>query len=638
MPPNPATSNDVNATPNTFSKVHTNSGSDDALVLAKRWLDACRETHTSCHEAGPNVPPTRLIDLQGHNSARVYLKEPCGEADEYAALSYCWGADYQDSGPTTKTSNIVSHRNDGIDIERLPKIILEAIQATRRLGLRYLSVDRLCIIQDSPEDWAHEAALMCAVYSGATLTLSADGSSSATEGLFQTDQALSKIVYKDYVDPDGYATLIVLTQRQPHDTVESRRLSSSQPIDTRGWTMQERLMSRRILHFTSDEMAWECDAVTECECRRDSGASSRELSPKGLQDMESIYEKWCVITQDYAKRSTRYDTDKLPALRGLVERFQRLMADLSGADSKQPDEYLAGLWRGDLVAQLAWKFPSKSDLEAFFKGTTDVARIREANAEGVPDRLDTIRERSNNRHWRETDRYVAPSWSWAHLRGPMSYLTCEPRAPFISYAEIIEAQTVPVRRTEPAGQVSSGFITLNGHMVHGLAVNTGEIEYVSGERKQFCLLWKKTNGYSCHLSFEPDDCAKLERRARSASGATLFLPGTRDHGRFEKGESRVTGIEIESLPISKHKVTTEDTLEAGIDSLDINSSVPEELLEAFRGNSGYPRYSFYLVLAESQEQKGKYERIGCFDVWVPEERDVMETLFCDSEKAQITII
>lgn len=608
------------------------------MVLAKRWLDACRETHTSCREADSNVPPTRLIDLQGHDSARVYLKEPCGEADEYAALSYCWGADDQDSGPTTETSNIVSHRNDGIEIERLPKTILEAIHATRKLGFRYLWVDRLCIIQDSPGDWAHEAALMCAVYSGATLTLSADGSSSATEGLFQTDQALSKLVYKDYVDPDGDATLIVLTQQHSHETAESRRLSSSQPIDTRGWTMQERLMSRRILHFTSDEMVWECDAVTECECRRDSGASSRELSPKGLQDMESIYEKWRLITQDYAKRSFRYDKDKLPALRGLVEKFQRLMADISGSDSERPDEYLAGLWRGDLMAQLAWKFPSKSDFEAFFKKTTDAARIGEANAEGVADRLDTTREHSNNRSWRETDGYVAPSWSWAHLRGPISYLTCEPRASFISYAEIIEAQTVPVRRTEPTGQVSSGFITLNGHMVHGLAVNTCEIEYDDGEQKQFCLLWKKSNGYNCHWSFEPDDCAKWERRARFMSRATLFLLGTRDHGRFERGESRVTGIEMANLPRSKQKVTTEDTLEAGVDSLEINSSVPEEILEAFRDNSGYPRYSFYLVLVESQEQKGKYERIGCFDVWVPAERDIMETLFHDSEKGQITII
>ncbi|KAF5514704.1 hypothetical protein CGCF413_v000186 [Colletotrichum fructicola] len=161
------------------------------------------------------------------------------------------------------TSKKLKARAASIEIHSLPSTIRDAIHAARKLDLQYLWVDRLCIIQDSAEDWAHEAALMCQVYSGATLTLSADGSNSATQGLFQTDQALSKLDYRTYTDPDGDATPMVLIKPQPHPTVSGRALDLSQPIDSRGWTMQERLMSRRVLHFTSDEMAWECDTLTE---------------------------------------------------------------------------------------------------------------------------------------------------------------------------------------------------------------------------------------------------------------------------------------------------------------------------------------------------------------------------------------
>lgn len=621
MPVNPGPSHAGHPTPNSFARVQNSSGSDEALILAKTWLDSCREEHTSCREGDSNVPPTRLIDVQGKDPARVYLREPCGDADEYAALSYCWGG--QDPGPVTETSNIVSHRNDGIEIETLPKTISEAIYATRKLGLRYLWVDRLCIVQDSTDDWDREAALMCAVYSGATLTLSADGSDSARKGLFQTGQALSQLKYTEYVGPGGDATMLLLLQAPPHGTVAGRCLSSSQPIDTRGWTMQERLMSRRILHFSSDEMAWECNTVTECECRRESRASSRELSAKGLQDMESIYEKWREITQAYAQRSLRCDKDKLPALRGLVEQFQRLMASAAGTNPDQPDEYLAGLWKGDLVAQLAWRAPSKAASDAFSK----------ADGPGTTDAVQT----GGNNVCRETDVYVAPSWSWAHLRGPMSYITFQPRTPFISYADIIEARMDP---TESTGQVSSGFITLKGYMVRGLSAGTVELTYENDEQKSFHFWRKKANGYSCSLLLEPDDAVGLKRRhGSSISDGILFLLGTQDHTKFEGGESKVTGVNLDRMPIAKrHVIPEEDMLEIGFESLHIDNSVPDELWEAFQDNSGYPRYSFYLVLVESQEQKGKYERIGCFDVWEKDEVDVMKTLFHDSEKGEITII
>ncbi|KAF3811070.1 hypothetical protein GCG54_00010406 [Colletotrichum gloeosporioides] len=631
---NPLTSDEPRFKPASLAKVQFSSGSDEVLLLAKKWLDNCRERHTTCSISGSALLPTRVIDLREADQDRVHLRESQDESGEYAALSYCWGSGAP--GLLTTTKNYHSHL-EGIEIHGLPKTIRDAVHAARKLDLKYLWVDRLCIIQDSAEDWAHEAALMCEVYSGATLTLSADGSNSANQGLFQTDQALSKLEYRTYIGPDGDVTPMVLTKPQPHPTVSGRSLDLSQPIDSRGWTMQERLMSRRVLHFTSDEMAWECDTLTECECRRESGLSNRELSLGRKHDMQSIYDTWRLIVRAYAKRSLAHESDKMPALRGLVDRFQRLMAQ--GSDTV-PEEYLAGLWKGDLVAQLAWKPPSKSDLDAFMKATNrrNVESIGDTNTEDMVAWMAVLKERNKQGDWHESGCYVAPTWSWAHLRGPMSYLTCLPSTPFVSYADVIEARTVPVIQDEPTGQLCSGSITLRGHMVRGLDFDSAQGIYEDGTVQDICFLSLEKHGYRWSIELEPDDVAGLtRRRGYNLTNIVVFLLGTKDLKLNDGEEGIVIGVS-KPRQISRKQKAEADTLEVGVRDLNIVSSVPHELSDVFCRDIDFARWSSYLVLVESLEEEGKYERIGCFDVWGREDKEVLESLFADSTTGQITIV
>jgi hypothetical protein len=87
--------------------------------------------------------------------------------DNYVALSYCWGADQTIK---TKLASLVSHE-DGIRVETLPKTIQDAIHITRELGIDFLWVDSLCIIQDRAEDLAKEVVDMPHYYSNSVATL-----------------------------------------------------------------------------------------------------------------------------------------------------------------------------------------------------------------------------------------------------------------------------------------------------------------------------------------------------------------------------------------------------------------------------------------------------------------------------------
>ncbi|KAF6818522.1 hypothetical protein CPLU01_13310 [Colletotrichum plurivorum] len=181
MEPSPLTSPDKKFEPHNIARVLPNSGSEAALSLARAWLRNCREQHPACKASTDAHRPTRVLCLGDADATSVYLQESDTQDFEYAALSYRWGP--ASPGILTRKSNYEAHKKDGIAVEYLPSTIRDAVYATRQLGLQHLWVDRLCIIQDSVEDWAREAALMCAVYSGAAVTLSANGSSSAEDGL-----------------------------------------------------------------------------------------------------------------------------------------------------------------------------------------------------------------------------------------------------------------------------------------------------------------------------------------------------------------------------------------------------------------------------------------------------------------------
>lgn len=103
--------------------------------------------------------PTRLLDLQPRRTGveiclRLTHKNP--PDTPYMTLSHCWG--------TTRflrlTDKTFKYLKAGFKAAELPRSFRDAVHITRELGIRYLWIDALCILQDSTKDWHYEAASM----------------------------------------------------------------------------------------------------------------------------------------------------------------------------------------------------------------------------------------------------------------------------------------------------------------------------------------------------------------------------------------------------------------------------------------------------------------------------------------------
>ena len=145
--------------------------------------------------------PTRVIDVNpSSDSQNPRLVATRGENEKYVALSHCWGSLMEsEAGKHARTlsSNIQTMLAE-IPLHLLPQNFQDAVTTVRELGLRYLWIDALCIIQDDPLDWAREAAKMGDVYGSAYLTIAATSATSSTDGFLRRNASLLPTVAMPY--------------------------------------------------------------------------------------------------------------------------------------------------------------------------------------------------------------------------------------------------------------------------------------------------------------------------------------------------------------------------------------------------------------------------------------------------------
>lgn len=365
---------------------------DDAIRRAREWLDICNTYHEPC-DRQQNAPlPRRIVDLGPPNESRVpVLRETDGDREHYVALSYCWGPLSQ----MKTTEDLLQKFTKSIDQSQLSQTVKDAFSVTRRLGLRYIWIDALCIVQDNPEDFNVEALKMSQYYGNAHLTIAAGSAAGCHDGFLVRPQVGNGEIELRYSRPEDFGTRIV-----EHGTVfaclgDDAFDRERDPLDVRGWTLQESILSRRTLFFGRKQMLFRCRIATFDEdgtVRPSLGETSKgDRIPASLDVIK--YDKdeamrrrhafflWDMYLHRYSLRHLRQKTDKLIAIAGIAQRVQEL----------SQSRYLFGIWEDDIAHGLAWKSTEFSLIKGISGGRAPLVKL------------------GNN----------VPSWSWAAYGGPI---------------------------------------------------------------------------------------------------------------------------------------------------------------------------------------------------------------------------
>lgn len=411
-----------------------NDASISEVEVVHAWMKTCRQSHPECWVPVESYVPTRLIDLDpadGTMMPRIVFSNNLRNKEiDYAALSYCWGTDMPEHVKTT-SKNVLNRANDGFSIETLPRVLKEALIFTRTLGLRYLWIDAICILQDLKSDWKIQSAKMGLVYSHANITIAASASAHTGAGLptytLKNRLGNESLILHCQDRNNGRQERICISLGDP-ETSRSLQLAQD-PLQKRGWALQERHLSRRVIFFSRNYLVWECKKGRSSTILPWSPWSPITRDNRRLFDCDerSLREQiirgaWQKLVHEYSQRNLTFEKDKFYAIAGLVKAI----------DSAFDDQYLAGIWRSTLPTALCW-----------------IRDYRELHVNQTAARL------------------RAPSWSWGSLNGTIGIgaesLSADTKHAVTLYAKVISAKTTTTD-DEYLGLTYKGWIKLKGRL------------------------------------------------------------------------------------------------------------------------------------------------------------------------------
>ncbi|KAL6816755.1 heterokaryon incompatibility domain-containing protein [Trichoderma camerunense] len=318
---------------------------DEAFSLLGRWVEACKRDHAGCCETlsgsvidESQLPqlPSRVIQVSGSS---VRLLPSRGRHGRYASLSHCWGSSGRPPLKTTK-ANLQKHLQD-IPWASIPKTFQDAITVARSIGLAYVWIDSLCIVQDDHQDWLKESKRMGSIYEQAEVTIAASHTPGCWEGfLFPRNPLPPSVEIPSFFSQDS--DISNASGIQVFATVRRDTAANTFPefgtLNSRAWATQEWLLSRRIVFFTKGAIIWSCKAITQ----RETGERCYSISRNT---------RWKNIIEQYSDRQLTYATDRLIALEGLRMELGKKIAC----------EYAFGVWKESLPNQLLWQVTKRID-------------------------------------------------------------------------------------------------------------------------------------------------------------------------------------------------------------------------------------------------------------------------------------
>ena len=436
---------------------YTLSPPHDPVRRARELLEACmlddsgKHDHCQPNKVAPATGaislPRRLLDLSHDNiiltlDTQDWIAKSRATVDElsrYCTLSYRWGK----QPPACMLSTQLT-ADRVLFLVSMPRTFQDAIVVARGLGVRFIWIDALCIVQPSAHgddtDWKREGPRMWLVYQNAICTISATCSEQPNDGFLHkvgTDYNppcnISEKGIKDGTwEPSWIRTGIPLKYAS---VVASN-------LNRRGWVAQERLLSRRILHLSEEGVFWECQGTYDDEeINHGDPAGGKKIGhnigPHHASSMD--FGSWLTFIELYSSSKFTLQTDRLIALSSIarcvpIERFGH--------------EYYAGIWGSHLLMCLSWGSETPCSATA-----------------------------------RDSYLTIAPSWSWASVTGGVQYPSREHGAHSEDLLEIIDVQVSLAEPSNQYGNMKKGALKLRARLC-SLSLPTDGDEYDLGLENQ----------------------------------------------------------------------------------------------------------------------------------------------------------
>jgi hypothetical protein len=485
---------------------HIDPRSDAALSWAQGHIHDCVHNHDcSNFYLKTRSLPTRLIYIPENVSNGCIRLVPDTTSlppnTRYTSLTHCWGKIEPQCLTTIKSIKIYS--TAGIPWATIPQTFRDALQYTRRLGLEYIWIDSICVIQKNERDWEQESTRMFDYYSNAYVTLGSIFGADGTAGFFSERHIQASTLYLFDIIFKGvklgvYARRSVNEELKLYqrDSMPGIELDSSPfPLLTRAWTFQERLVSPRLLLFTQYELFPECYAGRSFHNSQESDFPwdmlkrqyklllSEERYPDRPGDRD-----WGFLVGSFTALRITVVTDKLPAFAAVAQQY------LSHKILAYPpeEEYLCGLRKSHLHYDLHWSAPERSiddDKAPFIRGST----------------------------------YLAPSWSWASVPRPVTYPSY-----FIQRRHstiVLEGDHLTFTKAGRFGRALGGHITIRGPVIDCVLPPTWQ----KGDDLNVCSwnsqeLRLQDGREDSQFSFSPDfACGYKELEADGKQGSEIII-------------------------------------------------------------------------------------------------------------------
>ncbi|KZP13947.1 HET-domain-containing protein [Athelia psychrophila] len=329
----------------------------------------------------PRVPPPRLYSIRDRciQDASLLPKNV-----QYIALSYTWGKPFPDAIKTLKANIAARQVQNEFDLPNTaecPATYRTAVEVTEGLGLSYIWIDSICMIQDDDDDRDRHFKRfdegVGQIYQNARLTICAMGSDTTCNIL--EPRKLPDAVEMAEIPLDGGQVAILSNAIQLHHYLAKKR-----GWNTRGWTFQEWLLSPRLAYFTESQVFFECRTLFE-EGRGTSHSLDQNERYKLREEVDGrMLEVWDNIVTQYSGRFLGYWSDRLNAIRSVGMQLVMRIREKTGRDVK----FCSGLLSERLHIGLLWQRSSH-------------AGSKRITAE----------------EWAKGHEPAPPSWSWACWTG-----------------------------------------------------------------------------------------------------------------------------------------------------------------------------------------------------------------------------